>query len=491
MNKVIPQSPPKNFYTMKKELTIISVAALGGIIIYFLELNKSIQNDPTQEMITAIAPSLNEKFQDSSEITPDKIPSHVSIQTYLFEPGENIVITGKEGTEISIERANLEFEDGTTPTGAIAIALKECYEVSDMIIEKLSTTNYNKMLETAGMVHIDASSEGKRLRIRKGKNFQIGFPRTSPKEDFQLFYGVKEKGKNIEWELAEAAVKIEPTPIEKTSNLSEQNCFILIRDSYVIRNTKIHLHDHFNWQLENGNSLQSWFVSSFNPTIEMIDAFCTFNYETQVHLRVDENGKIKERYLMKSSTPEYDLAILEQLDQMPRFDMKAFMPQYDEDHRIVLLISSGKSTSSDAVLAALEKKFDKPKSENAQEGITGISKSDLSYYVFNAAEMGWLNCDRFYDVEEKTDFLVQCDQPMECQVSLCFEKFQGLLAGTPTLEGVRFSGIPKGEKVKVITIQHGPQPLLSVEQADTKKTIFKVQTMKPFKLKDLRKEISS
>ncbi len=473
---------------MKKELILISLAAIGGTVIYFFELNRRISNENSPQVMDSIVASIDENIELITQAPVEKVPSNVICQFYLFDADETISVIGKEGTQIHIERQDLQFEDGTAPSGEIKIALKECYDLSDMIIENLSTTNYDKILETAGMVHLEAFSEGKKLQLKEGKSYQVAFPRKSSKEDFQLFYGVKEGGKAMQWELAEQPA----TPLkqdEVSEDESEQKCFIKIRDSYVIRNTKVHLQDHYNWQLETGNSLQSWFLSSFNPTLEMIDAFCTFHYETQVHLKIDEEGKIKERYLMKSSTPECDLAILQQLDQMPDFDMQEFMPKYDEDHRIVLLISSGKLTSSETTIRALEKKYDDDKDMQKQPGISGISKSDLFYYVFNAAEMGWLNCDRFYETEEKTDFLVHCERPMDSQVSLSFENFQGLLAGTPTSEGVQFVGIPKGEKVKVITIQHGTQPMMSVAQANTNEGHFIVSKMKPFKLRELRGEL--
>ena len=97
---------------------------------------------------------------------------------------------GKKGTAIYIPANTFVFEDGSSPQGNINIELKECYSLTDMISENLTTTSGNEILETGGMIYIKASSNKKELRIQKDKAIVVGYPKEGLDKNMDLFYSI-------------------------------------------------------------------------------------------------------------------------------------------------------------------------------------------------------------------------------------------------------------------------------------------------------------
>lgn len=112
-------------------------------------------------------------------------------ETQVFEINNTrkVTIKGKEGTLLEFPRGVFTCSEGEFDTSKIKVKIKECYKIKDIVLNELSTTTIDgKPLSTRGMVYISAESEGKKLDVKKGRNFTIGFPvREKKEEGFQLF----------------------------------------------------------------------------------------------------------------------------------------------------------------------------------------------------------------------------------------------------------------------------------------------------------------
>ena len=73
-------------------------------------------------------------------------------------------------------------------------------------------------------------------------------------------------------------------------------------------------------------------------------------------------------------------------------------------------------------------------------------------YLMSTDELGWINCDRFYDVEEKTDVIVLIDEKMKPSVRMVFDCINSVMGGTysKTYGGILFSNVPVGESVRIV-----------------------------------------
>ncbi len=71
----------------------------------------------------------------------------------------------------------------------VTIELKEFYDKADIILADLATRSGDRLIETAGMIHIDATSNGQKLSIKDDKRIVVHFPK-EPKDrrKMDLFY---------------------------------------------------------------------------------------------------------------------------------------------------------------------------------------------------------------------------------------------------------------------------------------------------------------
>lgn len=101
---------------------------------------------------------------------------------------------------------------------------------------------------------------------------------------------------------------------------------------------------------------------------------------------------------------------------------------------------------------ALKSKFEEM--ERVQENLDAVAANNtaLDAYLLKSSELGWINCDRFYEAEAVTDMVVQVDTSLRPSVRLVFDNINAVMAGNYDARSgqVRFSGIPVGERVRVV-----------------------------------------
>lgn len=137
-------------------------------------------------------------------------------QNYTISANEPTEITGEEGTVLTFSADIFEYADGSgNVEGEIEIQLTEYYTMCDMLFNKLSTvTTDNKLLETAGMVYIEAFAQNKPLKLKQGTRYQIAFPLQGENKDpeMKLFNGVENEQGNIVWNNDPVDQKIDSLP---------------------------------------------------------------------------------------------------------------------------------------------------------------------------------------------------------------------------------------------------------------------------------------
>lgn len=87
----------------------------------------------------------------------------------------------------------------------------------------------------------------------------------------------------------------------------------------------------------------------------------------------------------------------------------------------------------------------------AKNAGTLSATNELDSYVFKTNNLGWINCDRFYNVpkEQKVDLLVNSHTP----VRVIFNKINAVMEGTQNGKQNTFSAIPKGEPITIFGVR--------------------------------------
>jgi len=95
----------------------------------------------------------------------------------------------------------------------------------------------------------------------------------------------------------------------------------------------------------------------------------------------------------------------------------------------------------------LKKDLEKTIKENPES----ITAKELVYYTLAVKNIGWINCDRFYNVpkDEKVNMLVRSQGP----VKLIFKELNGILESSRYNSRAEvFDGIPKNKPVTLFSI---------------------------------------
>jgi len=89
---------------------------------------------------------------------------------------------------------------------------------------------------------------------------------------------------------------------------------------------------------------------------------------------------------------------------------------------------------------------------NENYEVASANGEALDAYLLSTDELGWINCDRFYDVEEKTDIIVMVDTSLRPSVRMVFDNIASVMNGyyDPKAGSVTFRDVPAGEAVRIV-----------------------------------------
>ncbi len=123
-----------------------------------------------------------------------------SPQIRFVEPTKKTALTGLLGTKITVPENAFLTKDGLPVTGNVRIELKEYYNLRDCIMNKLSTTCNQQLLESGGMIYVQAFSGEEELRLAPGITLDILFASQAngPEEGMEIFAGNFQNGQ-INW----------------------------------------------------------------------------------------------------------------------------------------------------------------------------------------------------------------------------------------------------------------------------------------------------
>lgn len=132
-------------------------------------------------------------------------------QSFTVNPHKSTQIFGKKGTKVFLPPHAFVFADGKISTGEIEVKLTECLDFADMLLADLTTTSGDKILQTGGMLRIQAFSAGEELTVAPDKNLDVAVPTPAFDRDMQLFYGEEhpENDRLEDWQLAANEISAE------------------------------------------------------------------------------------------------------------------------------------------------------------------------------------------------------------------------------------------------------------------------------------------
>ncbi len=178
--------------------------------------------------ITILPVAAVKKYQNMKEFYRDL---SVGYQNFKINTAKDTIIRGEKGTILFIPKAAFE---GVAVNAIVDFRLKEAYSVSDIISENLSTMSGDKLLQTGGMIYIDAKYNGKDLTLEKTMNVAFS-SKESNQVGMQLFSGVRDSKNNgsIDWIPLNKDGEVEEVTLYKHSGGYEPS-LITDKDGYIV-----------------------------------------------------------------------------------------------------------------------------------------------------------------------------------------------------------------------------------------------------------------
>jgi hypothetical protein len=364
----------------------------------------------------AVIANLNLQVQTSLENDFKTIEQ--SFQDFVIDTNFDTTLLCKEGTVFKIKHSSfLNASNLTEVKGTITFQVKEFYKISDILSARLTTHSNDNILETGGMLFIQATSDGQLCKLKDNSAIEISFPFTEKKNSMLLFSGSWTNQK-INWELFSP---------------NEANQKEIVEELAVFPGGTVALRSFIRKNLVYPDSLEEMGIGGM----------------VQMDFVIDETGKAKDVNFKNRSQKGFKDAILNTFSKMPRWNpakrngvpIKSTYSQsitfYNEEQNIndTLFKNDFEATINDT-------------------NINKVKTADIRQYIFSTSKLGWINCDRFYNSPKpRTDFYVDCGNYTELDIKLVFHSFKAILDNYASKTIYKFQNIPDDEAITVVVVK--------------------------------------
>lgn len=359
----------------------------------------------------------------------EKVP-----QIFSLDPEKDTTISLAEGTEITIEAGALISNSGDEITETIAFRVKEYYNLSDILMADLSTSSNGEMIETGGMIYIDAISNGQFCQVREGGKIEVKFPPEQIKVGMQIFNGIWEEG-DINWEAKEEVID-DNGVIKSRARFSE-----ILPD------------------FESDSAAGAVFPGGYNALQDYVSQNLRFPAETReqnifgnvvVEFIVTRDGSLTDPRILKAVHPSLDEAALELIRNMPKWEPEKnnSIPVSSIEMLPIRFTLSGENgiiTDYDEVFETLYN----------DDNISEASLKEVSQFSFAISNLGWINIDRFLKEDRPIrNLLARIGQTNDIDIKLVFHDIRSILSGQKEDGNFLFKNVPLNEEVTVVAIKH-------------------------------------
>lgn len=389
-------------------------------------LSDSIKSDSVDVVSSSDDLAENRKLLLDFYIKNNKKP-----QFFLINNTKDTTIVCAEKTRIKIEANSFTFvKTGKNAGGKIKISVKEYYNISDIILGRLSTTSNGKLLETGGMLDISATSIEEKCELKK--EIQIEFPRKKEKEGMQLFTG-KWKNNEINWNLVANSVDLNQT-------------FTKVDEMPVY---------------PGGFPAMYKFVGR---SIVLPDE--TINGKVFARFVVNKEGNVTDIKITKGLGKAVDAAVIKGLEKLAKFTPgKVNGVAVNTTYSLPVTIKQ--DGIEDGQNVSTPQKYLKPIYDD--KTLKNADFESIGYYLLRSSKLGTINCDRFlnYDESPKIDFVINLKNDAETSLNIVFHRFKSVMRRSSYDQNI-FKAIPSGEKITIVAFKYlDRKPFLAIKETET------------------------
>ena len=476
-------------------------------------------------------------FETIDDLTQQISETEAPIQNFTVTEG-NQLIDLEHGASIYVPKDAFVYADGSPVTGEVDIEVIEAYKMTDFMAHGLITQSHGEMLETGGMLYVNATAGGEPVQIAENRSIEIIYPVQQVEDGMELFYA-EESEDGIVWtptetELRTTQVKNDPImidldeianydfgrvekPILQFEDMPDRPTY---GDMPFPPSAKLYSPERYKELYANyEKNLDTWHHRK--PFYE--EELRQWNKE--VDHRLDEindyrNTLLETKYKIKLITALKGLdkmkgrrAPAELIKRIFSFINKPM--QINVDDRAMYLEAFGNHTrglisernltinnlgykvypkNSEFYTDIRKLIFEAEKrvlEKRIAEGGT-IDRKNFSSYIANISQLGWINCDRFLrSGKELTDITVE-RTPEGTKVYIIYKNIRSFLTKTSRSNEVTFKSSPIGEPAKLIAVKlMNGKPQMAVRDITIEADQYVSLDFFPAQLTDVRAELNA
>ncbi|MBP7408913.1 MAG: OmpA family protein [Flavobacteriales bacterium] len=385
------------------------------------------------------------------------------VSTHRIDPTKENWLRGQQGVVVRLAANSLVDAAGKSVGSKATVTLTEAVALNDMIAEGLSTRSDGKILETGGMLRVDAvDASGSTLALSTGSTMLVSLPAAMRQTGMTLFTS----SDGGDWD----NTGTEPLDLRNRDLPKRPQC---VWPEYLIAVYKADLsgkpalpseparpREPAPPRRESYTSNVAWYQALSKNKIAADDEQ---RYQAAMTVYADRVVKYEqkmEQYQADCKTwPEryakYKRDHMEWVNDTlcAREDFyKKARPEAEERYQQRLASFKAECERREAEWRPLyEARMAEIGRELDSLGLSGAR--DLGTYVFAASQLGWINCDRFYEVpaSQKYDLIVHDADTTQKNVYLVYTGINSMMRLQKRSDGsYAQDGVPRNQPATVV-----------------------------------------
>lgn len=142
---------------------------------------------------TAVSPEEQKALRDSTRTalftnvyTSESIPA----EKFSIDPSKDTFLTSRNGTIYRLYANALVGANGNAVNGNVDIEIKEALKPIDFVLSNLTTRDwYGDVLQSGGMIYINATADGQQLQLAKGSDIGVMMPDENMDPEMSVYEG--------------------------------------------------------------------------------------------------------------------------------------------------------------------------------------------------------------------------------------------------------------------------------------------------------------
>lgn len=373
--------------------------------------------------------------------------------TYIIDNRFDTILSCEKGTVMAIPAYC--FVKPNQPNYLITLTIRETIELSDMLLGNLNTMAGNELLETGGMVEINAADQlGAEIDLLADKSLTLYLPTDSIQPDFETFYGSRNQSaqETVNWHQGDFGHDMPGWDYMGIPWAYWGNCW---NPGAEIQKCKF-----FFCRI---GRIDESIKGGFNKSQRMMNQ----NFRDQQKMARRGQRRMKSESCLvytnryKITPPDTATFLALNKDFMRNNNLKTVNE--------TLEFMRKQQDSINAIRAEKMEVYQK-----RQDSIYALRAevNQLSYNVLSVTKLGMINCDRFAGNGQPLIALsTTAPYAPNVDAKMIFTDIKSILSAYPDAQGnLSFANIPKGKKVWVVFLKvEDKQPYMSVQEIKTGK----------------------